>query len=64
LQREYLQNSMSCTEEPVRMERYLNDQINSSKVRPQDTILGVTKVAKSNLMWPFIKNNWSLFTDK
>ena len=43
MQREYLQNGMSCTEEPVLMERYLNDQINSTKVRPQDTILGVTQ---------------------
>jgi hypothetical protein len=55
---------MSCTEEPVLVLRYLNDQINSTKVRPQDSILGVTKVAKSNLTWPFIKNNWSLFVDK
>ena len=62
--RDYLQNGMSCTEEPALIERYLNDQINSTKVRLQDTILGVTNVAKSNLTWPFIKNNWSLFTDK
>jgi hypothetical protein len=55
---------MSCTEEPAIIERYLNDQINSSKVRPQDTTIGILYVVKSNLTWPFIKNHWSLFKDK
>ena len=67
-QRDYLQTGMSCTKQPWLISRYLNDQINSSKVRLQDAPYGFTKIAvtgSGNLRtWTFVKDNWNYLVSK
>ncbi len=59
---------MSCTKEPWLITRFLNDQINSSIVRPQDAISGLSAIAvksSGNLKaWEFLKQNWDLLFSK
>ena len=53
---------MSCTKQPWLISRYLNDQLNSSKVRLQDAASGLSLMASrtyGNLRtWTFLKDNW------
>ena len=53
---------MSCSKEPFLIKAFLNDQINSTKVRTQDTLTGVRYAARSpyatEFTWNFVKNNW------
>ncbi len=62
-----LQYGMSCTKEPWLIQRFLNDQLNVTKVRAQDTLLGIRVAARSayanSYAWYFSKSNWNeLFT--
>ncbi len=54
---------MSCTRIGYLISRFLNDQLNTSKVRIQDTLTGLRAAAtkaESNLKtWTFVKNNWN-----
>ena len=58
---------MSCTKQPWLISRYLNDQINSTKVRLQDAASGISQVsirAYGNLRaWTFVKDNWDYLVD-
>lgn len=67
-QRTNLQQGMSCTKQPWLISRYLNDQINSSKVRLQDSAAGISRMAASangNLRtWIFVKENWNNLVSK
>jgi aminopeptidase N len=60
--RRKLQYAMSCTKEPWLITRYLNDQLNYTKVRRQDTILGLRYGLINSyshpFAWNFIKQNW------
>ena len=53
---------MSCTREPWLLNKYLNDQLNETKVRKQDTLSGLRyALSHSNsysLAWNFIKDKW------
>lgn len=61
-QRRNIQRGMACTKQPWLISRYLNDQINSTKVRLQDATFGIQQIAmksSSNLRtWMFVKDNW------
>lgn len=67
-QKSYLQSGMSCTKIPWLTARFLNDQINSTKVRSQDTISGLNAAAvkpyANARTWTFIKENWSFLFEK
>ena len=58
-----LQNAMACTREPWLVNKFLNDQLNNTKVRKQDTLYGLryaaTKPLGNVLAWDFIKSNWN-----
>ena len=60
-----LQNGMSCTKEPWLIKAFLADQLNSTKVRTQDTISGIRLAARSQYAieytWNFVKENWNEF---
>ena len=59
---------MSCTKQPWLISRFLNDQINSTKVRLQDAASGISAMAvKSNgniRTWVFVKDNWEILFSK
>ena len=59
---------MSCTKIPWLISRYLNDQLNSSKVRLQDAASGYSTIALRTygtmMTWTFIKDNWDEITSK
>ena len=59
---------MSCAKQPWLVSRYLNDQINSSKVRLQDTAFGISYISEKSygnmIAWTFIKENWDYLVDK
>ncbi len=59
-----IQHGLSCTKDPILMERYLNDQINVTKVRKNFRLLGITFAAQSaygsTITWNFVKRNWTL----
>ena len=59
---------MACTKQPWLVSRYLNDQINSTKVRLQDASSGIAQVAMrthGNLRaWNFVKDNWDDLVSK
>ncbi len=61
-QRNELQNGMSCTKQPWLVTRFLNDQLNSSKVRLQDSAIGLRIIALrpyANMRtWTFVKDSW------
>jgi hypothetical protein len=63
-QKYYLQGGMSCTQQTALIERYLNDQINASKVRTPDSLLGISLMRRSNLTWPFVKDHFQLLEDQ
>ena len=54
---------MSCTKQPWLISRYLNDQINSTKVRLQDGASGLSAMAVKSYgnlrTWTFVKENWN-----
>lgn len=66
--RNELQSGMSCTTEAWIIKRFLEDQINEKKVRPQDTLSGLRSAAtKSNanaITWNFVKENWNLLYER
>ena len=53
---------MSCSKEPWLIKRFLNDQLNETKVRRQDFLRGISAAVRSpygNLItWNFIKEYW------
>jgi hypothetical protein len=58
---------MACAKEPWLIKRFLNDQLNETKVRRQDSLRGINSAARSpygNLItWNFVKEFWQdLFT--
>ena len=59
---------MACTKQPWLISRYLNDQINSTKVRLQDSAAGISRMAlnpNGNLRtWTFIKDNWDVLVNR
>ena len=63
-----IQNSMACTREPWLINRFLNDQLNHTKVRRQDTLFGLryasTKSLGNIMTWDFIKTNWNELYDR
>ncbi len=67
-QRNNLQSGMSCTKQPWLISRYLNDQINSSKVRLQDAAAGLSTIALRSYAnmrtWTFVKDNWDELFEK
>lgn len=54
---------MACTREPWLINRFLNDQLNDTKVRKQDTLFGIryasVKPLGNIMTWDFIKTNWN-----
>ena len=54
---------MACTRIGYLISRFLNDQLNTSKVRIQDTLTGLRAAAskaEGNLKtWTFVKDNWN-----
>jgi hypothetical protein len=60
--------SLACTRDLVLFERYLNYQINSTKVKKIDSLAGIIHAAKLNQnplqIWNFIKNNWMFLFEK
>ena len=59
---------MSCTKEPWLIKKYLNDQLNTTKVRVQDTLSGLRVAAQrphaSLFTWNFVKDNWNELFDR
>jgi aminopeptidase N len=59
-----LQESLSCTKEPWLLSRFLNDQINETKVKKNDGIVGINHAIESpyskSITWNFIKQNWNI----
>ena len=59
---------MACAKQPWLVTRYLNDQINSTKVRLQDTAFGISYISEKSYgntrAWTFIKDNWDYLVDK
>jgi glutamyl aminopeptidase len=59
---------MACTKQPWLISRYLNDQINSTKVRLQDSAAGLSRIAATSYgnlrTWTFIKDNWDELISK
>ena len=59
---------MSCTKQPWLISRYLNDQINSTKVRLQDATNGIIYGAQTTFgnlrTWTFVKDNWDFLFSK
>lgn len=59
---------MSCSKEPWLLNKHLNNQINQTKTRNQDSLTGLryaTYKSYSNMItWDFIKNNWLLLTNQ
>ena len=57
-----LQYAMSCAKEPWLINKYLNNQINQTKIRNQDSLIGIrygaTKSYSNMITWKFVKNNW------
>ena len=66
--KDILQQAMSCTKEPWLIRRYLNDQLNETKVRKQDSIRGIISASRTmhgNLIaWNFLKENWLELFDR
>lgn len=60
--KDILHQAMSCSKEPWLIKRYLNDQLNETKVRRQDSIRGIISAARTQhgslITWNFMKENW------
>jgi hypothetical protein len=60
--------SLACTRDLVLLERYLNYQINSTRVKKIDSLAGIIHAAKLNQnplqIWNFIKYNWMFLFEK
>jgi hypothetical protein len=67
-QRTNIQRAMACAKDPWLISRYLNDQIDSTKVRLQDASSGIAQVGgrtHGNLRtWTFVKDNWDYLVSK
>ena len=63
-----LQYGMSCAREPWLINKYLHYQMDESKVRPQDTLRGLSNAFKHansyQLAWKFVRENWDLLIDR
>ena len=63
-----LQYGMSCAREPHLIRSYLEDQLDQSKVRVQDTVTGIgyaaSNVYANSVTWNFVKENWSVFVER
>lgn len=63
-----LQYGMSCSKEPFLIKAFINDQLNSTKVRSQDTLSGIRYASRSpyatEFTWNFVKNNWNELFDR
>jgi hypothetical protein len=63
-----LQEAMSKTKDLGLLERFLNNQMNETKVNRQDCLIGITSAAKTlygyNFTWNFVKNNWNKLYEK
>ncbi len=58
---------MSCTRRAWLLSKFLNDQLDTNKVRPQDALSGLRAAAGRAegylKTWYFVKDNWdTLFT--
>jgi hypothetical protein len=53
---------MSCAKEPWLIKKHLNNQMNQTKIRNQDSVIGIrygtTKSYSFIITWNFVKNNW------
>jgi aminopeptidase N len=63
-----LQYGMSCAREPWLINKYLNYQLDESKVRVQDTLRGLSHAFKHansfELAWRFFRENWILLIQR
>lgn len=61
-QKNDLQSGMSCTKETWLLRRFLDDQLDETKVRKQDSLSGIRAAAVKSfgnaLTWKFVKDNW------
>ena len=61
-QKNDLQAGMSCTTETWLLKRFLDDQLDESKVRKQDSLSGIRSAAVkafgNPFAWNFVKENW------
>lgn len=68
IERRSLQYGMSCSKETWIQTRYLNDQLNKTKVRTQDTIYGIAyalgHLYSNSMAWSFVKANWNVLIEK
>jgi hypothetical protein len=59
---------MSCSKETWIQMRYLNDQLNKTKVRMQDGLSGINyalgHLYASSIAWNFVKTNWNLILER
>ena len=62
-----LQYGMSCAKEPFLINTYLQDQLDETKVRSQDTLRGLSHAASNGYAyirtWNFVKENWNIIFD-
>ncbi len=66
--RRKLHAAMATTKEPWLIARYLNDQLNQTKVRKQDTVFGIRYALLNSYSnpytWNFIKKHWTYLVEK
>ncbi len=66
--KDILQQAMACSKEPWVIRRYLNDQLNETKIRKQDSIRGIVSASRTmhgnQIAWNFIKENWIELFDR
>lgn len=66
--RRSLQYGMSCSKETWIQTRFLNDQLNKTKVRAQDSVYGLHyalgHLFSSSMAWGFVKSNWNLLVER
>ena len=67
-QRIILQTAMACSKDPWLISRFLNDQINSTKVRIQDATSGSSQIGGQThghiKTWLFLKDNWDYLVSR
>jgi len=68
IEKQNLQLGMSCSRQHWLISQYLNDQINSTKVRLQDATRGISRIASTSyghlMTWNFVKDNWEFLDSK
>ena len=59
---------MACTKEPWLLMRFLNDQLNETKVRRTDGITGLNEAVNSaygtSIIWTFVKDKWDILNNR